>query len=108
MYSGKQFEALNPAVEVRDSYKDKESPKDGDHVLLIHPGNPGSEWAVLGVYQDKMVRGPRLLLGRRQAGWKGGAEASGFKEWSVSSPGAVEMNYEDLLESVSSGVLPTL
>ncbi len=102
MHDCAQFKELNPSVEVHDV----EMPTEGDHVLLIHEGNPGSEWAVFGEYADGVVREPRLVLGERHARRRGNAGTADFKEWTILPLGVGETDYEGLLESVSSDQPP--
>lgn len=102
LHSCEQFKDLNAELNVHDG----ESPKQGDHVLLIHPGNPGFEWAVLGKYENGLVHEPTLLLGKRHpTPYPEGGPAS-FRQWTIFPLDVTVIDYQSLLDSVSSGNLP--
>jgi hypothetical protein len=99
MYSCQQYQPINPSVEVHDG----DIPLEGDHVLLIHPDNAGSEWAILGVYQKGMVHEPRLIRGIRRNEQTVSEEMTRFKEWVIFKQGGVDVNYNEIVEAVNSG-----
>lgn len=100
VHSFDQYEALNPDIKVHGG----DQPANGDHVLLVHHGNPGSEWAVFGAYDHGQVRAPRLLLGKRHPDRK--AATTHVGDWAVTPIAAPEMDFQQLLAAVATGSTP--
>jgi hypothetical protein len=95
MHSCDQLAAINPSVR----FQEGGIPNENDHVLLIHPDNLGHEWAIFGIYSKGSVQHPYLL--RNMRGGESPDENS-LKDWSLTSLGGIEMNYERLVESITS------
>lgn len=97
------FDSLNADLEIYEA----EQPYDGDHTMLIYEGHPGSEWAILGTYENNTLLNPHLLAGPElKLSIPPHEQMKPVREWKFFPLGAEKISYQDAVKSVSEGTPP--